>query len=157
MIPYCFVCKLPVQAATTFQKVHVLNLDFNSHDEIQNFNNNYLYGRMWVPFNIRNKWVPCSFMRALWKTFLISATWKRFLVIKLMLLTWLLYVYMICRNFVWNATVWNYLFMTFFISGSKSQVYGMLHRVFFKLRGIKEHRYCLIIVFSMHVDSFSHQ
>ena len=47
----------------------------------------------------------------------------------------------------------------FFISESKSQVYGMLHRVFFffKLRGIKEHRYCLIIVFSMHIDSFSHQ
>ena len=45
----------------------------------------------------------------------------------------------------------------FFVSGSKSQVYGMLHRVFFKLRGIKELRYCLIIVFSMLIDSFSHQ
>ena len=43
----------------------------------------------------------------------------------------------------------------FFISESKSQVYGMLHRVFFKLRGTKELRYCLIIVFSMHIDSFS--
>ena len=49
-------------------------------------------------------------------------------------------------------------FYDFFISESKSQVYGMLHRVFFfQLRGIKEHRYCLIIVFSMHIDSFSHQ
>ena len=45
----------------------------------------------------------------------------------------------------------------FFVSESKSQVYGMLHRVVFKLREIKEHRYCLIIVFSMHIDSFSHQ
>ena len=53
--------------------------------------------------------------------------------------------------------MWYYLFMTFFISESKSQVYGMLHRVVFKLRGIKEHRYCLIIVFSMPIDSFSHQ
>ena len=50
-----------------------------------------------------------------------------------------------------------YLFMPFFISESKSQVYGMLHRVFFKLKEIKGHRYCLIIVLSMHIDSFSHQ
>ena len=35
----------------------------------------------------------------------------------------------------------------FFVSESKSQVYGMLQRVVFKLREIKEHRYCLIIVF----------
>ena len=46
----------------------------------------------------------------------------------------------------------------FFISGSKSQVYGMLHRVFFFLiKRNEELRYCLIIVFSMHIDSFSHQ
>ena len=31
-----FVCKLPVQPATTFQEIHVLNIDFNSHGEIKN-------------------------------------------------------------------------------------------------------------------------
>ena len=31
------------------------------------------------------------------------------------------------------------------------------HRVFLKLREIKGHRYSLIIIYSMHVVSFSHQ
>ena len=34
-----FVCKLPVQPATTFQEIHVLNIDFNSHGEIKDMNN----------------------------------------------------------------------------------------------------------------------
>ena len=34
IITCCFVCKLPVQPVTTFQEIHVLNIDFNSHYEI---------------------------------------------------------------------------------------------------------------------------
>ena len=36
-----FVCNLPVQPATTFQEIHVLKIDFNSHGEIKNMNNVY--------------------------------------------------------------------------------------------------------------------
>ena len=32
IIVCCFVCKLSVQPATTFQEIHLLNIDFNSHD-----------------------------------------------------------------------------------------------------------------------------
>ena len=82
IITCCFVCKLPVQPATTFQEIHVLNIDFNSHYEIKNMNNicrdtsgsHSTYIRM-----------PCCSMRALRKTCFVGATWKRFLVIKLLL------------------------------------------------------------------------
>ena len=82
IITCCFVCKLPVQPATTFQEIHVLNIDFNSHYEIKNMNNicrdtsgsHSTYIRM-----------PCCSVRALRKTCFVGATWKRFLVIKLLL------------------------------------------------------------------------
>ena len=43
-----------------------------------------------------------------------------------------IYGYKICSNFLWNATVWYYLFMhELFISKSKFHGYGILHDVFF--------------------------
>ena len=84
IIACCFLCKLPVQPATTFQEIHVLNIDFNSHDEIKNMNNICRDASGCHSTCLR---MPCCSMRASRKTCFVGATWKRFLVIKLLLLT----------------------------------------------------------------------
>ena len=51
-----------------------------------------------------------------------------------------IYGYIIFSNFLWNATVWYYLFMhELFISKSKFHGYGILHDVFvFSKEGLKD-------------------
>ena len=143
IIAFCFDCKLLVQPATTFQEIHVLNIDFNSHDEIENMNNICRDGSGCHSTYIR---MPCCSRRASRKTCFVGATWKRFLVIKLLLTcmyTWFVGTFFgmrpcgIKRTKI-PSTTWNPAWCFF-------------------QRGIKGHRYCLSTVFPLQIVSFSHQ
>ena len=151
IIARCVVCKLPVKSATTFQEIHVLNIDFNSHDEIKNMNNicrdtsgcHSTYIRM-----------PCCFMRASRKTCFVGATWKRFLVIKLLLWT--------CKSTWFVGTFFGMQpcgIIRLWAFYKRTKIPSTIWNppwCFFQ-RGIKGHRYCLSTVFPLQIVSFSHQ
>ena len=65
------------------KEIHVLKLDFNSHDEIQNLNNICMDACGCHSTYITTERVPCCFMRVLRKASFVSATWKGFLVYKI--------------------------------------------------------------------------
>ena len=85
---------------------------------------------MRVLFNVHNNGVPFCSMRAPRKTCFVSATWKRFLVIKLLLLT-CMYPLFVGTFFGLQPCGFILFVYELFISKSKSQVYGILHNVFF--------------------------
>ena len=133
MIACCFVCKLPVQPATTFQEIHVFNLDFNSHDEIQNMNNicrdpcwchSTYITKEWIvaPWHHREK--SCLLVQ------LRNVSWKNIVIIGM-------FVYMFCRNFVWIATTLYYLFMSF-LEANQNPPYMESSMMFFSNEELKD-------------------
>ena len=151
IIACCFICKLPVQPATTFQEIHVLNIDFNSHDEIKNMNNICRDASGCHSTYIR---MPCCSMRASRKTCFVGATWKRFLLIKLLLLT-CMYTWFVGTFFGIQPCgiirLWAFYKRTKIPSTIWDPPWCFLQR------GIKGHRYCLSTVFPLQIVSFSHQ
>ena len=91
-----------MQPATAFQEIHILNNDYNSQDEIKNMNNicrdafGYhlpciIIGCLVAPLGHQEN-LPC---RCNLETF----PGNKIVVIDM-------YVYMTCRNFLWNAILW---------------------------------------------------
>ena len=111
MIACCFFCKLPVQLATTFQESHVMNIDFNSHDEI-----NKEYSMNNICWDAGGA-IQLTYQGALSldvdteENLLCWCNLETFLGNKIVIIY--IFVYMTLRNFLWNATMWYYLFMSF--------------------------------------------
>ena len=114
-----------MQPATTFQKIHVLNFNSNSHDDIK-----YMKNICRDACGCHSICITIGCVVAPWwhqeKTCFATATCKRFLIIKLLLLTCM---YPLFVGAIFGLRPCGFILFVYelFISESKSQVYGILH------------------------------